>query len=123
MSRIDKGQSAAEELEKVKGEIVSEVRRGTRRRGKGTCALVLLALVLAAVSWAAWTVASTGLVRVPVLSGVAYDAPEPSSVVEAGVPLESFVASRLAAAGGTFSVPESTLTAFVRDTLSTSGQT
>lgn len=123
MSRIDKALSSAEELEKVKGEIVSEVRRGTKPRGKGTCALILLTLVLAGALWAAWAVASTGLVAVPVLTGLAYEKPEPSSRVEAGVPLEAFVASRLATSGGTFSIPESTLTTFVRDTLATSGQT
>lgn len=123
MSRIDKAASSAEELEKVKGEIVNEVRRGTHGRGRGTCALALLALLLAGALWVAWGVASTGLVRVPVLTGFAYDAPAPASVVEPGVPLETFVAARLASSNGTFSIPDSTLTTFVRDTLATSGQT
>lgn len=81
----------------------------------------------------AWVLASTGLVNVPVLTGLAYRKPEPSAVVEPGVPFEAFLSVRLlepdslgaqdAAGPFVLSIPESTLTASVRDALSSSGQT
>ena len=119
MSRIEKELPVAEEPE----------RKETRSRGKRSCALVLLVAVLLGAFWAAWAVASTGLVSVPVLTGLAYHKPEPSVSVEPGVPFEAFLSARLLEPGKnpddsfSLSIPESTLTASVRDALSSSGQT
>lgn len=136
MSRIEKNQPVMEEMEEMKGEIMGAVKRKPGRgRWYHYVMLAMVAGFLALFAWAAWTLAATGLVTVPVLSRWAYDIPVPTRVVGEGVPFETVVqqqvaeeAMRRAYAGGAASdlaltISETTLTTELRDSLETSGQT
>lgn len=84
-----------EEFDAMKGEVVKEIRKTSDGRGRLTCSLVFLALVLGIVGWFAWTIASTGLFSVPMLSRVAYEEPHPIRDVKPGTPVETVVAEQL----------------------------
>ncbi|MBI4435641.1 hypothetical protein HY630_03140 [Candidatus Uhrbacteria bacterium] len=90
MSRVEKNASLEERLDDVKGEMVREVRRRTRvSRPFLTCSLLLLAVLVGLGVWIAWSVAATGLVRVPVFTSLANEAPAPTREVTPGVPVET----------------------------------
>jgi hypothetical protein len=55
--------------------------------------LFLVLILLGSALGAFWAVASTGLVRVPVLTDLAYRAPEPVRHVSPGIPLETSVSA------------------------------
>lgn len=77
-------------MEEVKGEVVREVRRRTgKSRPWLTCSLVVLAMLVGLFVWAAWTVAATGLVRVPVFTSLAFEEPAPLRTVVPGVGVET----------------------------------
>ncbi|PJA45483.1 hypothetical protein CO174_02955 [Candidatus Uhrbacteria bacterium CG_4_9_14_3_um_filter_50_9] len=133
MARIEKQTDVKEELTKMKGEMVREVRRsGKKARPVLVASLVVLAVLVLIGLFVCWSLAATGLVRVPVFTALAYDVPQPERVVEPGVPLEtvaeeqfrSELAKRLQAGGGelkddvlVFSASESSLTASFRTAL------
>ena len=107
----------------MKGDILKAVEMGrSKRPWLRSCAILFVVAILAIGGFAAWIVASTGIVAVPVLSGFAYEKPSPVRTVAPGLSLEAYMS------GGTFrgsfaDIPESTLTATVRDALATNGQT
>lgn len=120
MSRIEKNQPVMEEMEEMKGEIMGAV-KSRRRPGWKTWTAVLVLLVIAALSILfLWTLAATGLANVPVLTRWAYEAPAPTRVVGEGVPFEAVVQQQVPSSS--LSIPETTLTTELRDSLSTSGQ-
>jgi hypothetical protein len=137
MSRIEKQTPMKEELTKMKGEVVREVRRSGKRLKKwhivGIAFLVFLVIFGL---WVCWLVAATGLVRIPVLTSFAYESPTPHRIIEAGTPLEtvaeaqfrSELTKRLQQGGGTikddvlvFSASESSFTSSFRTALEESG--
>lgn len=88
MTRIEKNATMTQSLKEMKGD-VDEVKRRTRRsRPWLTCSLALLALLVAVGLWVGWIVASTGLVRVPLFTSLAYEIPTPTRPVTPGVPAE-----------------------------------
>lgn len=107
----------------MKGDILKAVNKGkSKRPWFRSCAILLVVAIVAVGGYVAWVVAATGIVAIPVLSGWIYEAPAPSRIVAPGLSLEAF------AKGGSFrgavaDIPETTLTAMVRDALATSGQT
>jgi hypothetical protein len=123
MARVEKNQPMAEEMSHMKGDILKAVQKGkSKRPWLRSCAALVVLATLAIAIFAAWIVASTRLVRVPVLSGLAYEKPSPVRTVAPGLSLEAYMS------GGSFrgsfdDIPESTLTATVRDALATNGQT
>lgn len=107
----------------MKGDILKAVHKGKPRLlGFWSCAVLLLVVILPIGGFVAWTAAATGLVAVPVLSSWAYEVPAPSRSVAAGLSLEAYLKSG-SFKGNFADIPETTMTALVRDTLSTDGQT
>lgn len=137
MSRVEKQANLEQRIVEVKGEVVAEVRRRTRRaRPWLTCSLVLLALIVGMFVWAAWSVAATGLIRVPVFTSLAYEVPRPERVVSPGVSAETVLQEtfertltrRLYEGGGTLEnrrievqLHESSLTASLRSFAESAG--
>lgn len=96
MTRVEKQTSVAQQLEGMKKEVVREVRQHNRkRRPLLTCSLLILLLIVSVCVWVGWLLAATGLVEVPLLTSLAYDAPKPIHPVEAGTPVEVFVEEQL----------------------------
>ena len=137
MVRVEKNAGLESRLDDVKGEVVAEVRRRTRTsRPWLTCSLLLLAVLVGVGVWAAWFVAATGLLHVPVFTSLAYEAPAPIREVTPGVPVEtvlnetftSTLTRRLYEGGGTLTsrsievqIQEASLTASLRSFLEESG--
>lgn len=133
MTRVEKEAGIEKRLEEVKSQMSSEVRRRTRRsRPWLTCSLILLITLLGVCVWAVWTVAATGLWRIPLFTTLAYDIPSPTRDVTPGVPAETVVEEtfsttltrRLYEGGGTLTnrsievtLSESSLTASLRSFL------
>ncbi|MBI4592032.1 hypothetical protein HY733_01125 [Candidatus Uhrbacteria bacterium] len=90
MARVEKQSALEDRLKEVKGDVVMEVRRWTRvRRPWLTCSLVVLVLFLGLCVWAAWGVAATGLIRVPLFTTLAFELPQPTRPVTPGVPAQT----------------------------------
>ncbi|MBI4437447.1 hypothetical protein HY631_00665 [Candidatus Uhrbacteria bacterium] len=137
MTRVEKNASVAQQIEKVEGSVVREVRSASRRhRPALTCSLIVLTVVVGFLVWAGWLVAATGLVEIPLLTSLAYDAPAPLRVVTPGTPVEIFVenaltrelTARLQSGSGeledrrvTLTVSEASFTATLRSLLEGSG--
>lgn len=133
MTRMEKNAGVEQQLKDIKGEVVDEVKRRTRRsRPWLTCSLILLAVLVGVCVWGLWITAATGLVRVPVFTDLAYEVPAPTRPVTPGVPVEavlkeaftSTLTRRLYEGGGTLSnrsmsvqLEESSLTASWRSLL------
>jgi hypothetical protein len=131
--RIEKDAGIEKRFEEVKSEMSSEVRRRTRRsRPWLTCSFIILLTLLVFCLWGLWTVAATGLWKIPLLTGVAYDRPAPTRVVRPGVPVQTIVQEaftttltrRLYEGGGTLTnrslevlLSEASLTASLRSLL------
>lgn len=134
MSRIEKNQPIVKEMEQMEDRLAGAVRHAGRPRWKIWAAFAILAIVLGLVAFALWTVAATGLVRVPLATNWAYERPLPSRVVGEGVPFETAAQQQIAAesvrrayagadgSGMALSISETTLTTELRDALETSGQ-
>lgn len=112
MARVEKNAGIEQRLQDMKGEVVDEVKRRTRRsRPWLTCSLILLVVLVGVCVWGLWSVAATGLVRVPVFTDLAYEVPAPTRPVTPGVPVEtvmneaftSTLTRRLYEGGGTLS--------------------
>ena len=123
MARVEKNQRIEDEVSHMKGDILKAVRED-KRKGPGfrSCAVMLLVAIVVLGGAVAWVVASTGMIRLPIISSLAYEAPSPVRTVEPGLSLQAYMT------GGTFrgsfaDIPESTLTAAVRDALASNGQT
>jgi hypothetical protein len=96
MTRIEKNEDVEAQIAQAKTEVIQTVRATGRRGRLGIgCAVVFFAFILGFVLFAAWTVAATGLVRVPVFSSAAYRQPEPVRAVLPGVPLETSVSAEI----------------------------
>jgi len=96
MTRVEKQTDVKEEITKMKGEMVKEMQRKTRKhRPLITCSIIAFALVIAIAAWIGWIVAGTGLVQVPLFTNLAYEKPVPDRVVVAGVPLEDLIETEL----------------------------
>jgi hypothetical protein len=133
MARLEKQSNIKEEISKMKGEVVKEVRRGTKtKRPKLTCSLLFLAFLAATLAWILWIVAATGLIHIPFFSQLAYNVPTPERIVQAGVPFEQILdeqfsttlTKRLQEGNGSLEVTaielslrEDSLTASLRSTL------
>jgi len=98
-----------------------------KKRGCFSCAMFCLLVGFVAMTWVLWTVASTGLVRVPLFSLMAFKEPVPTRVVEPvkkdlstwfqeTLVSESVRQARLGIISRdvTFVIPEETLTGLVR---------
>lgn len=130
---MEKQAGIEKRLDEVKADMTSEIRRRTRRsRPWLTCSLILLAVFVGVCVWGLWTVAATGLVRVPVFTDLAYKVPTPTRPVTPGVAVEtvmneaftSTLTRRLYEGGGTLSnrsihvqLEESSITASLRSFL------
>lgn len=133
MARVEKNAGIEQRLADMKGEVVDEVKRRTRRsRPWLTCSLILLMVLVGVCVWGLWTTAATGLVRVPVFTDLAYEIPVPTRPVTPGVPVEtvmneaftSTLTRRLYEGGGTLTnrsisvqLEESSITASLRSFL------
>lgn len=135
MVMIEKNFRTAEKEERpVKTPVIETDRIRPRRRGRRKigCCLFFLLIVLAAVGSLLWLAAATGLVTVPAVSTLAYQAPEPLHEVADGPPLEVYLSEnlsalltqRLQAGGGTLedrsvelSLPEASITESFRSVL------
>lgn len=133
MSRIEKNAGIEQQLHDIKGEVVDEVKKRTRRsRPWLTCSLILLAVLVGVCVWGLWSVAATGLVRIPIFTDLAYEIPVPTRPVTPGVPAETVMSEaftstltrRLYEGGGTLSnrsmsveLEESSITASLRSFL------
>ena len=95
-----------------------------KKRGCFSCVMASLALGVAFVLWALWSVAATGFVRIPVFSALAFRQPAPTRIVESGNInlnrwIEAFgggISSRVS-----LTVPEEVLTALLRSADSSDG--
>lgn len=139
MARIEKEVAMKDELDAMKKDVVKAVKKGTKSSHPiRSCALLLAIVVFVLGFWFLWSLASTGLVSVPLVSSLAYSVPEPSRTVDPGAPVEDVVETQLASQieaygnGGanlseplplSFSVPESALTATLRTAVSDSSST
>jgi len=112
MSRIEKNQPATVEATEQKKR---------RMSWRTWVVLFVFFVIFAIIAFVTWTLAATGLVNVPIISGWAYAVPSPSRVVEEGIPFETVVGQQ--ALSSFLSIPETTLTTELRDSLETSGQT
>ncbi len=99
MSRIEKSAEIKEQISQVKGDVLKEVKRQSRKRTPlRSCFTIAVFLFLSFALWMGSMVAATGLVRVPVLSQFAYNQPQPIHEVELGVTAEVFLEEALARA-------------------------
>ena len=93
MARVEKQDELKEEISKMKSKLDSGL--GEEKKNKHgfvkTVLLLFLVLIVVVVLGIGWVVAATGLVKIPILSSMAYEKPEPTRVVEAGVSLEDLV--------------------------------
>ena len=90
MARVEKNAGMEQQLEDMKGEVVTHVKRRNRpSRPWLTCSLVLLVMLVGVCVWGVWSVAATGLVRVPVFTAIAYEVPVPTRPVTPGVPAQT----------------------------------
>ncbi len=133
MSRVEKTESVQD---RVRDEVVLDIRdKKSKRNFWSNCFFLLLAFVVGCFLWIGWIVASTGLYYIPVLSSLAFHKPEPIRVVASGTPVEvlaestfkSVLAERLQSGGGkltdrsiALTIPESSLTATIRNTFQNS---
>ena len=99
-----------------------------KKRGCFSCGLIALLVGVFVLLWIGWVVAASGLVRIPVLSSVAFQEPKPVRVVEpSNVTPEAWLESRIVTeftrrirSGDlhnrrvTLTVPEGVLTMLVR---------
>lgn len=131
MARIEKDVPIKQELDAVKGDVLKAVKKGSKSGNPlVTCLVLVLGAFVLFLGWFVWSVASTGLVSIPLFSSLAYRIPEPSHVVEAGTPLETLMQTELASVlsqavlegreTGSISIdiPESALTASIRGAVS-----
>lgn len=139
MTRIEKNTPVTKQLEEMKGSVIREVRdHNKKKRPALTCSLVVLFFIVCFFVWIGWVTAATGLVKVPLLSQLAYDAPQPIRYVEPGTPVEVLVeetfmselTARLQSGNGTLedrsislTISEESLTATLRSLIEKSGMT
>jgi len=83
-------QSNTKDVAKMKEEVVKELKKN-KRPNMMSCGLMAFGLLLLFILWLTWTVAATGLVRVPGLSAISYSQPEPTREVNPGEGLESVI--------------------------------
>ncbi len=95
MARIEKGSGLKEEVEQMKGEMKKEI-AATKPKGRfRSCSFIFFLFVFLLILIGSWSVASTGLVEIPLLSQIAYHTPQPERVVTPGVPVETIVNEQL----------------------------
>ena len=136
MARVEKDEDVQTQLAQMHGEMMRTVRR-QGGGGKRIAAVVALVSMLCVALAAGWVVAATGLVRVPVLTGLAYHAPKASHEVRATEPIETLAArslsdllgTRLRQGGGkledrsfSLDIPEGAFTASLRDAIGRTDQ-
>lgn len=137
MARVEKNASIEKQIGQVKEEVVREVKHRTRRHHPWfACSLIILAIMMGVLVWGVWTMAATGLVRIPIFTSLAYDVPEPLRDVKPGVPVEvvleeqftTTLTRRLYEGGGVLenrtietSITEESLTATMRTLIEESG--
>lgn len=139
MARVEKEGDLRRDMAQMKGEMLQTVRQSGQRPRMwlgclGAAAIVFLLLF----GFAAWVLAATGLVNVPLLTAAAYHRPEPAHPSPPTVPLDAYVSNllsreltaRLQAGGGTLQdraitiqIPEGSFTASLRAALQANGQT
>ena len=97
MSRIEKQASLEKQIQDVKENVVQKMKHQSKpRKHWFTCLMILFVLFLIGISYLAWTVASTGLVSIPVFTRFAYTQPVPLREVTPGVPVESVLREHIA---------------------------
>ena len=132
MSRIEKTDDTSLTVPAVEqNEVIQDLTKKRPRR-RGSCLTIIAVFFVLVVVGLGWMIASTGLLRVPILSSIAFRTPVPTRHVSPGLPAEKFAASyfastvakRLQEGGGEFidrtitlQVPESSLTATLQNAL------
>lgn len=105
----------------MKGELKTVAKEGKRGRHRfRSCGLIALAIIFALSAFLTWTVASTGLVQIPLLTNVAFHKSTLDREVSLGVPFNSALSEQTIA--GQIHLSEGTLTTFLQDQLSTRSQ-
>ncbi len=95
MGRIEKTDHMKKEMTQMKGDVVREIKKIDKHRGRLTYALVFFLIVFGLMLWLTWIVAATGLFTVPILSRFAYVDPLPVREVTPGISLETVVQEQL----------------------------
>lgn len=138
MARVEKNEAVSKEVAAMKDEMVQTVKMSGNRKSKFAlgCLIIFVLAVLAVLGLGAWTLAATGLVRVPVVSSWAYEVPAPAHAVEPGLPLDTKINDdltaeinrRLIAGGGqiknrtiSLDLPEESFTALFKSLIEQSG--
>ena len=85
MARIEKQASLEKQIQDVKP-----------RKPWFACLMIFFAVFLIGAGFLAWTVASTGLVSIPVFTRFAYTQPVPVREVAPGVPVETVLREQIA---------------------------
>jgi hypothetical protein len=92
MARVEKQSSVKKQIEDVKADVVKEVKQQRRKKRPWmSCSVIILVVVLLLMLWGVWSVAATGLTKVPVFSRFAYTTPEPTRLVEPGIEAQDYV--------------------------------
>ena len=99
MTRIEKNEPVAKEVAALKDEMVQTVKMSGNKKGKFAlgCLIFFIAFIVLLVTGLAWIAAATGLVRIPVISGLAYEKPAPAHLVAPGLPLDTKINNDLTA--------------------------
>lgn len=138
MTRVEKNETLTQEVAAMKDEMVQTVKMSSRKKSKFAlgCLIFFIAFFVLLVGSLAWTAAATGLVRLPVISAMAYAKPEPNHLVAPGLPLDTKINNdltaeinrRLVAGRGqltdrtiTLELPETGFTALFRSLVEESG--
>lgn len=109
------------EMEEMKGELKTVVKEGKRGRHRfRSCGFIALAIIFTLSAYLIWTVASTGLVQIPLLTNLTFHSSTLVREVSLGVPFNSALSKQTVA--GQIHLSEGTLTTFLQDQLSTRSQ-
>ena len=97
MARVEKSTSSKgdKDVTKMRGELKKVSKRVNRHHPLFSCFFIFSALILLVFVILLWLVASTGLVRVPVITSLAYNQPEPIRIVESGQFLDKKIQQEL----------------------------
>jgi hypothetical protein len=98
VARIEKHQETEQEIAGMKHEVFDAVSKSNRKpHPRLACCGMLMVFFVVGIGVCAWLAAATGLVRVPLVSSLAYERPVPVTEVRAGVPVETTIVTQLSA--------------------------
>lgn len=138
MARIERTTGNPEGMGEIKGQLKKVSKRLNRRNPLFSCFFIVLIVIFLILLWLAWMLSSTGLVRIPVFSALAYNKPVPEHLVSPGISVgevieKTFrqeVTERLQAGDGELvekniqlSLSEENLTASLQEEIRVNGET